>query len=245
MPRGRRLRPLLAAGAVLLAGCSSRYDDSSPPTGDGRGLALLLLALLVAPVVVVSGLIVRAHRRASRGGGRSLPGPLWVPVVWCFVAALAVGSWGGASVVLLVYVAAGAIETRGAELFFLDLSSIIALVGAGSLIGAVGVGSVALALRRGERWARGVAGCLAGLVIAIGLFAVIGAVQDPHQSVGPPLLLVVLGALPIPFLFWWGASDHFGGSVADPLPSAAGRPVPTSERPPASEAPSLTDRWFT
>lgn len=187
------------------------------------------------PVVVVSGLVVRAHLRASRGGGRALPGPLWVPVIWCFVAALAVGSWGGACVGLLVYVGAGAIDTRGAELFFLDLSSVIALVGAGSLIGTVGVGYVALAVRRRERWgAAWPCPCAPSSVQP----------RTRSRALGRPLLMFSRAPCrPLPVLVgrrgplrrlrgWFSASE-------------GGRPLTASERPSPSEPPSLTDRWFT
>lgn len=81
MAIGRRLAALLTgiAAVGILASCA--YDDSRPPTGEGRPFGFLLFLVLLVPALLLVAALVWFHLRASPIiGGR--PGLVWVAVGW-------------------------------------------------------------------------------------------------------------------------------------------------------------------
>jgi hypothetical protein len=244
MPRGHRLAPALGGAALtgLLAGCTPYYTSSSPPTGEGRQLALVFLVVLLVPTLLLAALLAWYHLHDRGDGPRRPPGTVAVAGAWCFLAAALVAWPAGWVLWIFLRMATGAIRSLGEERLFLDYGWMLVVLGVASLGAAMMVVTLGLSVLRGQQWARVVTIVLSALAFAGGLLGTATTGGSTGDGILVSLLLVALGPVPIPFLIWWDAEEVFARrSPAPPIPAA---PTASRDEPePAPEERSLTDRW--
>jgi hypothetical protein len=241
MPFGRRLAATagFVVAAAALAGCT-QYTDTSPPTGEGRQLALVFLAVLLVPTVLLAGLLAWYHLYDRGDGPRRPPGTVAVAAAWCFLAG-AVFAWPGAWAVTMIVEQAMGADTRGEERAFLDWGWFLVVVGVGSVCAAMLAATLGLAVLRGQVWARVTTGVFSLLAFAGALAGAATTAGSDGNGLVTSMALAVLAPVPIPFLLWWDAEEVFA-QRSRPTPVMAPPALPAEPEPVPAER-SLTDRW--
>ena len=194
---------------VVACATDSRYEDPGPPTGEGPQVAIRLLIILFLPSCAIATGLLWHHFKARPRTGRS-PGFVWIAIGWFFASAALVGLPGVFGLIGLIHDAIFGSSTLGEERRFVDFAGVGAFIVGISLGGALLLVAVALSLLRGTPGSRWVAvTCSTLAASACVALAAVGAGQGNATLFLVALVLALGAAVPLPFLFRLGATDHF------------------------------------